>query len=49
MDIIICVLDVAGYFTLKAIIHFWVYGIKLELEFVVLISMSISQSQVYQV
>jgi hypothetical protein len=36
MDIIVCVLDVAGYFTLKAIIHSWVYGIKLELEFVVL-------------
>jgi hypothetical protein len=36
MDIAVCVLDVAGYFTLKAIIHSWVYGIKLELEFVVL-------------
>lgn len=30
-DIIVCVLDAAGYFTLKAIIHSWVYGIKVEL------------------
>jgi hypothetical protein len=36
LDIIIITLDLAGYFTLKAIIHSWVYGIKLELEFVVL-------------
>jgi hypothetical protein len=36
MDIVIIVLDLAGYFTLKAILHSWVYGIKLELEFVVL-------------
>ncbi len=36
MDIVVSVLDLAGYFTLKAIIHSWIYGIKLELEFVVL-------------
>ena len=36
MDIIIVTLDLAGYFTLKAIIHSWTYGIKLQLEFVVL-------------
>jgi hypothetical protein len=36
MDIVIITLDLAGYFTLKAILHSWVYGIKLELEFVVL-------------
>jgi hypothetical protein len=36
MDIVIITLDLSGWFTLKAIIHSWVYGIKLELEFVVL-------------
>jgi hypothetical protein len=36
MDIVVITLDLAGWFTLKAIIHSWVYGIKLELEFVVL-------------
>jgi len=36
MDVIIVTLDLAGYFTLKAIIHSWTYGIKLQLEFVVL-------------
>lgn len=36
MDIVIITLDLAGYFTLKAVIHSWTYGIKLELEFVVL-------------
>jgi hypothetical protein len=36
MDVAIITLDLAGYFTLKAIIHSWAYGIKLELEFVVL-------------
>lgn len=36
LDIVVCTLDLAGYFTLKAIIHSWVYGVKLELEFVVL-------------
>jgi hypothetical protein len=36
MDLVVCILDLAGYFTLKAIIHSWVYGLKLELEFVVL-------------
>jgi hypothetical protein len=36
LDVIIITLDLAGYFTLKAIMHSWVYGIKLELEFVVL-------------
>ncbi|KAE9980106.1 hypothetical protein EG328_000471 [Venturia inaequalis] len=36
LDIIVITLDLAGYFTLKAIIHSWVYGLKLELEFVVL-------------
>lgn len=36
LDVIIITLDLAGYFTLKAIIHSWVYGLKLELEFVVL-------------
>jgi hypothetical protein len=28
MDVIVCVLDLAGYFTLKAIIHSWVYGLS---------------------
>lgn len=36
MDVAIITLDLAGYFTLKAIIHSWAYGVKLELEFVVL-------------
>jgi hypothetical protein len=36
MDIVVITLDLSGWFTLKAIIHSWVYGIKLELEFVVL-------------
>lgn len=36
MDIVVCTLDLIGYFTLKAIIHSWVYGVKLELEFAVL-------------
>ncbi len=36
MDVAIITLDLAGYFTLKAIIHSWAYSVKLELEFVVL-------------
>lgn len=36
LDIVIITLDLAGYFTLKAVMHSWVYGIKLELEFVIL-------------
>jgi hypothetical protein len=36
IDVAIITLDLAGYFTLKAIIHSWAYGVKLELEFVVL-------------
>ncbi|KAF2092882.1 hypothetical protein NA57DRAFT_18145, partial [Rhizodiscina lignyota] len=36
LDIIIIVVDCSGYFTLKAIIHSFVYAIKLDMEFVVL-------------
>lgn len=28
MDLVVCILDLAGYFTLKAIIHSWVYGLS---------------------
>jgi hypothetical protein len=36
IDVVIITLDYAEYFTLKAIIHSWVYAVKLKLEFVVL-------------
>ncbi|KAF2432909.1 hypothetical protein EJ08DRAFT_563958, partial [Tothia fuscella] len=36
MDVVVIAFDLAGFFTLKAVLHSWVYGIKLELEFVVL-------------
>ncbi|KAN0072693.1 hypothetical protein V8E54_008807 [Elaphomyces granulatus] len=35
-DVVVIVLDYAGYFTLKAVIHSFVYAFKLQLEFVIL-------------
>jgi hypothetical protein len=35
-DIVLVVLDCAGYFVIKMIIHSFIYSIKLELEFVIL-------------
>jgi hypothetical protein len=36
IDLIVTVLDCAGYFAIKGLLHSFVYSIKLELEFVIL-------------
>ena len=35
-DVLLIALDYAQYFTLKAVIHSFVYAFKLQLEFVIL-------------
>jgi hypothetical protein len=36
LDVIVITLDYCEYFTLKAVLHSFVYGVKLQLEFVIL-------------